>query len=169
MRIVIVGNSGSGKTWLARRLAGSNAGCVVHLDELFWAPGGFDRKRAPAERATLIAASKAADSWIVEGVFGELAEYFMDEAELLIWLDLAWPVCHQRLLRRGSESKAQMGREQSVAGLAELIDWAANYRIRGGGCSFAAHQRLFDRFGGERFRLTTESEVDSFLQYRLGA
>jgi ATP-dependent protease Clp ATPase subunit len=38
MKTVIVGNSGSGKTWLAAKLAATTEVPVVHLDELFESP-----------------------------------------------------------------------------------------------------------------------------------
>ena len=44
MKVVIIGNSGSGKTWLARQLAGNASVPLIHLDEIFWEPGGFDKK-----------------------------------------------------------------------------------------------------------------------------
>lgn len=44
MKVVIIGNSGSGKTWLARKLAGNASVPLIHLDEIFWEPGGFDKK-----------------------------------------------------------------------------------------------------------------------------
>ena len=72
MRTVVVGNSGSGKTWLARRLAEKAGGLVVHLDEVFWLPGGFNEKRDPSEVSRLINAKRAETEWIVEGVYGNL-------------------------------------------------------------------------------------------------
>jgi adenylate kinase family enzyme len=88
MKAIIIGNAGSGKTCLARRLADGIDTPTVHLDELFWQPGGFDAKRDQEEVDRLIEESKRTASWVVEGVFGELAERYFAEAELLIWLDI---------------------------------------------------------------------------------
>lgn len=88
MKTIIIGNGGSGKTWLARRLAAGAHTPIVHLDDLFWEPGGFDNKRYPEEVDRLIEKSKHTASWIVEGVFGELAERYFTDAELLIWIDI---------------------------------------------------------------------------------
>jgi adenylate kinase family enzyme len=162
MKTVIVGNSGSGKTWLANRLA-VDAGCeVVHLDDLFWEPGGFDCKRNPADVERLIATTKSLDQWIVEGVFGELAERYLDDASCIIWLDIAWDTCKARLERRGSESKRHLGREQSEDGLRRLIGWAASYDSRTDLRSHSGHKEMFDNFPGRRIYLSTEASVQAF-------
>jgi len=36
MKAIIIGNSGSGKTWLAAQLAVHCGAPVAHLDEIFW-------------------------------------------------------------------------------------------------------------------------------------
>ena len=46
---------------------------LVHLDNVFWEPGGFDKERKTDDVSFLFSKPRA-DSWIVEGVFGELAE-----------------------------------------------------------------------------------------------
>jgi adenylate kinase family enzyme len=72
--MIIIGNSGSGKTWLAERLADLQGIPVVHIDDIFWEPGGFDQRRPRAVVWSMIQEAKAKDFWIAEGVFGELAE-----------------------------------------------------------------------------------------------
>jgi len=164
MNVVIIGNSGSGKTWLATRLAACDPATVIHLDHLFWEPGGFDRKRNNDDVASLIKESKNIPPWVVEGVFGELAEWYLAEAAALIWLDLGWPQCRQRLEQRGSESKQHMARAQSEAGLNRLIAWASNYYSRHDSRSFQGHLNLFIRHTGIRIRLRSEEEVNALIE-----
>ena len=163
MRTVVVGNSGSGKTWLARRLAEKAGSLVVHLDEIFWLPGGFNEKRDPSEVSRLIDAKKAETEWIVEGVYGNLARQFLPSALTLVWLDLPWSVCKLRLELRGSESKAHMDREQSDQGLRELLHWAEAYHSLQGSSGQAAHLAMFETFQGHRFRLRSETQVREYL------
>jgi adenylate kinase family enzyme len=162
MKTIIIGNSGSGKTWLARCLASKSETPIVHLDDLFWEPGGFDKKRSPKQVDRMIDANKRTASWIVEGVFGELAERYYTHAKLLIWLDIEWEICKTRLLARGSESKRHLGREQSAEGLKRLVDWASRYYDRGDLRSFVGHQALMDNFPGKTLRPTSEEEVKRF-------
>lgn len=163
MKAIIIGNGGSGKTWLADRLAVHGGAPIVHLDEIVWQPGGFNRKRPQAEVDRLVADSKQTTSWIVEGVFGELAEKYFGKADLLVWLDLDWPTCKERLLFRGSESKRHMGREQSEKGLRELIEWASHYYDRNDLRSLAGHRALFERFREQHAHLCSQEEVNQWL------
>lgn len=163
MRTVIVGNSGSGKTWLAKRMAENTSTPVIHLDEIFWFPCGFNDKRSASDVLNLVNARKDEADWIVEGVFGDLAAQFLSSAQTLIWLDFPWQVCKPRLEARGSESKAHMGRAQSEQGVRELIQWAEAYYARSGSCCHAAHLGLFESFTGRRFRFSTEMQVQEFL------
>jgi adenylate kinase family enzyme len=164
IKAIILGNSGSGKTWLAKRLGNIFKAPVAHLDDFFWEPGGFDSKRSCEEVARLIQQSKDKESWIVEGVFGEMAEHYLDIAELLVWLDIDWEICRSRLERRGAESKRHQEREQSEEGLRKLIEWASLYYQRQDMCSHYGHKRLFDKFASTKVCLTSAREVNEFLQ-----
>jgi adenylate kinase family enzyme len=88
MKVVVIGNSGSGKTWLATRLAACDSATIIHLDGLFWEPGGFDRKRSKDEVLSLIETSKRTSAWVVEGVFGELARVSGNQCK---WLKIGEP------------------------------------------------------------------------------
>jgi len=164
MKIIIIGNSGSGKTWLASRLAAAISAPVVHLDNLFWKPGGFDKNRSREEVDFLIRQSKGGPSWVVEGVFGELAELYFDVADLLIWLDIDWLICKTRLEGRGSESKMHLDREQSKEGLRKLVEWASHYCDREGSCSYDGHKALMKRYSGKKLHLRSPSDVQKFIE-----
>ena len=142
MRTVIIGNSGSGKTWLSRRLGSQFGVPVVHLHEICWLSGGFDAKREPAVVTEIISRETAAVKWIAEGVYGDLASEFLPAAQTLIWLDLRWPICKLRLGARGSESKSHMNHAQTKDGLKALIEWAEAIR-RGGGLVADCHMLRF--------------------------
>jgi adenylate kinase family enzyme len=162
--MIIIGNSGSGKTWLAARIAQPHGIPVIHIDDIFWEPGGFDKKRPQEVVWSMIQEAKAKDSWIAEGVFGELAEQFFDRAEGLVWLDIDWPTCQARLLKRGSESKKHMGRVESEQGLKNLVEWASQYYERTNARSYEGHKQLMDHFPGQKVHLKSETEVIRMIE-----
>jgi adenylate kinase family enzyme len=163
MRTVVIGNSGSGKTWLSQQLAVKRAVPLIHLDDIFWQPGGFDLCREPAEVDAVVHSHLQQSRWTVEGVFGGLAVSFLKVADELVWLDAPWHICQARLMARGTESKRHMDREQSDAGLQKLLSWAKAYYVRQGDSSHRGHKHLFSMFGGEKHLLSTPEEVREYL------
>ena len=159
-RIVIIGNSGSGKSYLARKLDERLSIAPTHLDKLFWEPGGFNKKRPPEVVYREIDAISKTPQWLVEGVFGELAARFLDRAECLIWLDVDWEYCHSNLLQRGSESSKQLDKEQAEENFRKLVIWASNYWERVDLRSHKGHKELFDSFNGYKRVLRSRGEVD---------
>jgi adenylate kinase family enzyme len=156
-RIVVVGNSGSGKSYLAARIAQACALSVVDLDQIYWAEGSYGTKRDDAVARNLVEKIAARPAWVIEGVFGALCGLVLQNATGLIWLDLPWDTCRAGLMQRG------LRRDMTEANFAELVAWAAEYWTRQNANSYAGHLRLFDRFGGEKMRLTARSEVDQFV------
>ncbi len=75
-RVLIIGNSGSGKSWLAMRLAEKIALPVTDLDTLNWEPGGYGKARAKEAVLQDALAIARESRWIIEGVYGWIAEKF---------------------------------------------------------------------------------------------
>ena len=69
-RVAVFGTTGSGKSWLAERLAERAGLRVVELDALFWGrdwqPAPVDLFRHRVERET------ADEGWIVVGNYGQV-------------------------------------------------------------------------------------------------
>jgi adenylate kinase family enzyme len=72
---------------------------VVHLDLHFWTPGWV----APTEtgwrevQATVL----AGDEWIADGNYSDSLALRLERADTVVFLDLPWPLCVRRALRRG--------------------------------------------------------------------
>lgn len=162
-RIVIIGNSGSGKSYLAESLFTIHPVPVFHLDQIFWMPSGFSEKRPKGEVGNEIEQKRNENSWIVEGVFGELAELFLPRAQSLIFLDMDWTTCRAGLMARGSESSRQLGAANAEENFGKLLLWAEQYWSRTNLCSHAGHLQLFSNFDGIKFKFTRRVEVDEFL------
>ena len=84
-RVVILGNSGSGKSRLARALGVRLGLPVVHLDPLYygpdWAHGDAEVFRRRVRDAL------AGEAWIVDGAFLALVgDLTLPRAELVVWL-----------------------------------------------------------------------------------
>ena len=166
-RIVIIGNSGSRKSHLAKLLSRICSIPIIHLDQLFWMPGGFNEKRSKNEVKNEIEQKRKDNSWIAEGVFGELAELFLPQAETLIYLDLDWATCHASLITRGSESSRQLEPVKAEVNFRNLVLWAEQYSTRTDLRSHTGHLQLFDNFSGLKFKFTTRAAVDEFIKNQM--
>jgi adenylate kinase family enzyme len=162
-RIVIIGNAGSGKSHLAKQLGSIRGLPVLDLDELFWMPGGFDEKRPPEIVCAHADERKKKESWIVEGVYGEIALHFLDRAELLIWLDLDWEICRASLYARKSERKGQSGGKKEEDSFGRLIAYAGDYWKRDDLRSHSGHRRMFDAFTGSRLHFSLRKDIEAFI------
>lgn len=112
----------------------------------------------------MIAEYRSMPAWIVEGVFGDLALRFIDLADLLIWLDLPWPVCEASLRKRGSESAAQRDPLSAEENFRKLLSWCSEYGTRTTGSSYLGHKKLFEDFSGMKRRFERRSDVDAFVE-----
>ncbi|MEM8638726.1 MAG: hypothetical protein AAGG51_07940 [Cyanobacteria bacterium P01_G01_bin.54] len=166
MKRLIIGNSGSGKTWLAQQLASYSGAVVIHFDDLFWQPGSFEQKRDPQDVLALIEQSKLASAWIAEGVFGHMARQYLRAADELIWLNLPLELCLERIRQRSAQSSQHLNRPQTEQGLNDLLAWAAQYYDRTTRSSYTGHQALFQAFSKAKYCLSSEKAVELFLQHR---
>ncbi|MFB2864571.1 AAA family ATPase [Aeromonas sp. MdU4] len=162
-RILIIGNSGSGKSWLAARLAEQLTIREVNLDTIVWQPGGFNQKRSQDEIDLAIKALAQEPSWVVEGVFGALAEQLLAAADLLLFLDLDWSVCRDSLLSRGSQSAIQRDAIAAEENFQQLLVWASEYELRASKSSRQFHRELFERYQSDKHHFTTRQEVNNYL------
>ena len=101
-RVCVVGNSGSGKSYLAQRLADRLGVPHLELDALHHRPGW---QEAPVEefRSALITAMREAEArcggWVADGNYrGRAADLL--RPDVFVWLDYSRPVVFARVLRR---------------------------------------------------------------------
>jgi shikimate kinase len=145
-RVVVLGNSGSGKSFLAQALAAQLALPVIDLDTIFW--------------LATIDGIQQRESWIVEGVYGSMVERLLDRADLLIWLALPWEVCRAALIEREARRAVPTATPNAFEA---LLAYGAAYEERTNDISRQGHQTLFDGFSGPKLRFESREQVDAFL------
>jgi adenylate kinase family enzyme len=97
-RISIIGNTGTGKSTLARELAAMLALKNVSLDELFWLPNWANRE--PKDVIKDVKAAASEERWVIEGNYRWLRHEIWARADTIIWLDYPLPFTFMRLFRR---------------------------------------------------------------------
>ena len=162
-RISILGNSGTGKSYLAGKLGEALSLPVISLDDLYWEPESYGQKHAPGAILKDIEAIRERSEWIVEGVYGELVTHFLARTECLIWLDMDWDICHNNLLERGFEKETQLDPARGEAHFQNLVRWASLYWERDDERSYQGHRQIFDRFSGPKHVLRSRYAVNEIV------
>ncbi|MGJ7514907.1 adenylate kinase [Pseudomonas baetica] len=158
-RTLIIGNSGSGKSWLASRMKRQLQIPWIDLDRINWLSDEHSIARPRNE--VLVIARIAADEerWVIEGVYGWIVTELLPRATALIWLSVTDEECVANIRQR--EAKRDEHDELLIA----LLEWAGSYRTRDDSSGFAAHQRLFDAFGGSKLQLMCRTETTAFITH----
>ena len=156
-RTLIVGNSGSGKSTLAHSLAALAGARAVDLDIFHWESDGYGAKRDEHVSREMVLSAAAESRWVIEGVYGWLAEVAAPRATTFIWLDMPWAICRTGLLARGPR------RGSTDADREALLTWAEAYWKRKTPSSFTGHQTLFESFAGTKYRPRDRTEVSLLL------
>lgn len=66
---------------------------MTHLDDMHWEPGHYGIARKRERRDKLVLEAAATERWIMEGVYGQLANMVLDRVNSLMWLDLPEEEC----------------------------------------------------------------------------
>ncbi len=160
-RWAIIGNAGSGKTTLARKIAQLTGAAVVDLDTLAWAENTPTPERRPLDdtRSLLELFYSEHESWIAEGCYEDMVAGILTFDPCLVWLRTSVEACLAQCLSRGFEPhKFASPAEQNTA-LPALLEWVAEYPDREGPMSEAAHRALFETYRGRKHEVLPEGSA----------
>ncbi|HEX7841204.1 MAG TPA: hypothetical protein VF469_27185 [Kofleriaceae bacterium] len=157
MRIAILGNSGSGKSTYAARLAVETGAARLELDGIVWELRQIAVARpAEAVRADLAAFLAAHEAWVIEGCDGDLIEAVLAAAPglELVFLNPGAAVCVANNRRRPWEPHKYADPADQERMLPHLLAWVESYYTRDDPRSYAWHRRVFDGYAGPKRELT---------------
>jgi adenylate kinase family enzyme len=175
-RIIVTGNSSSGKTTLAERLARSLGLSFIELDALFWLPGWQETEDEAFRAKVREALAEAPEGWVIAGNYrSRTRDITWPVADTVIWLDLPLRVTLTGILRRSwrrSRSKELLwgtNYERFWPQLKlwsekdSLIRWTLGHHNAGREFNEA---RMAEDIGGPRrwYRLRSAREVEAFLR-----
>ena len=110
-RIMIIGCGGAGKSTLARKLGEKLGLPVVHLDQIWWAPGNWQHATRE-DFDTQIMAEMDKPRWILDGNFNRTLELRLERCDTVIYLDMPRLVCLKnwigRVIKNWGHARADM-------------------------------------------------------------
>lgn len=160
MKIRIIGCSGSGKTWLARRLSEQYGIPHYDLDALQW----DDRAetygvKIPVERRTeLLEKILAQEDWIIEGVYYAWVLQSFEDADRIYVLDLPKRVYTVRILKRFLLRKLGLepGKKETLDSLRKLLAWTDTFQKK----NLPEIQTILERYPEKVRCLRTRRDVN---------
>ena len=159
-RVVIFGNSGSGKTSLAKRLS-CQLGCThLDLDNIAW------KASAPPVREAIETSHAAIDDfidqhrdWIIEGCYSSLVSHAAKRANQMFFLNIGVEACVTNCRSRPWEPDKYESIEAQNENLAMLIEWVRSYETREDEFSLREHRKVFDAFDRVKFEICSNAEA----------
>ena len=149
MKVLVFGNSGSGKTWFAQRLAAKQGLRVLDLDSVVWSPTEYAVFRPDADIIKdLSQFVQSAEGWVVEGCYGRWMEHLRPHCTEMVFMNPGEAVCLRNCAARPWERHKYASKQEQDAKLPLLLDWVRGYYSRSDDMSLRAHRRLFDSFQG---------------------
>jgi adenylate kinase family enzyme len=172
MRVNVKGISGSGKTTFAHALAERLGVPFLELDAVHhigpnWTEATPEELKASAREFM----ASARDGWVIDGNYeGKLGDLVVEQADLIVWLDLPLRVSLRRLWRRTHgrlRNKVELWGGNRESWRAAFVGWNSLfvYAVR----SWFRHKRqLHRKFSGDPrlVRLRSAEEARRWLERR---
>ena len=163
-RVVIIGCGGAGKSTLARALGEKTGLPVVHLDQIWWAPGNWQHMEREAFD-DILREEMEKPRWILDGNYNRTIELRLERCDTVIYLDMPRLVCLKNWIGRVISNWGH-AREDMAEGCAEWFDpemagwiWKFNQQNR------KRYYELLNSLEGKQvIILKSRREVKEFLK-----
>ena len=132
MKIHIIGCSGTGKTYFAKRL--SNKYNIPHydLDNIYWDNSSqkYGIKTEIEKRDKLLLNILEKDDWIIEGIYYKWLEQSFKNADIIYILDLPKYIYKLRIIKRfiKRKLKLEISKKETLKSLLDLLKWTDKFQ-----------------------------------------
>ena len=163
MKIHIIGCSGSGKSYLARKL--SEKYCIPHfdLDDLPWDNHAehYGVKMPPEKRSAMLQEIVQKENWIIEGVYYKWVQDSFRAADMIYVLEIPSRVYKFRILRRFFKRKLglEKGKKETLHSVLGLIRWTDEFQS----VNMPKIQEMLKPYGQKVQYLRSKRDINNLL------
>ncbi len=163
MRIIVFGNSGSGKSRFAKQVSTEGKLAYLDLDTVAWMEE-TPPKRLPIEESQSRIKSFITDhtDWIIEGCYATLIDFASRWASDLVFLNPGIETCLHNCRSRPWEPHKYKSKAEQDQNLKMLLDWCTEYETRIDDYSYQEHRRVFESFTLSKTEIESNDEAQTY-------
>lgn len=160
MKLILLGNAGSGKSTLSKKIIAGGATARLSLDEVAFQEG--TERRPVADSITeVMRFIREHDSWIIEGCYADIIEGVLQACDELIFLNPGVETCVAHCRSRPWEPEKFSSSQEQDEHLNHLIEWVLLYENRSDEYGLRRHRALFESFSGKKRELTRVADYEA--------
>lgn len=132
MKIRIIGCSGSGKTYFAKRLSEKYHIPHYDLDDIQWdnSQNAYGVKMPVEKRNKMLNDILRQPQWIIDGVYYAWVQRSFEEADIIYVLDMPKYLYQYRIIKRFLKRKngLEKGKKETLKSLYDLLKWTDTFQ-----------------------------------------
>lgn len=151
IKLIIFGNSGSGKTFLSKIISTKLNVPMISLDDIYWRDETYRRSRSSKWISRRVIEYAQKKEWVIEGIYSHLIKLAVDYSNMIIWLDYDYHSCLKNLNNRekGISENMQLKLHQ--------------YYLKKNGSSWHTHDDIYRRYCGDKIRVIMPENINSII------
>jgi len=164
-RIRVLGTSGSGKTYLAKKLSNGLNIKYYDLDDIFWIKK-YTKKLKKCKRKEKTQKLVKRKKWVIEGIYGDWSLSSFKKSDLVIWLDPPFKVRSWRIFKRFLKRKSDKNIKEGWKDCLGLIKYSGKYKKKSNenSASYKSHREIINKHKINFIILRNKKQINKFLK-----
>ena len=163
MKIHIIGCSGTGKTYLARKLSKKYNIQHYDLDDIQWdnSADGYGLKMPVNKREELLKRILSQESWIIEGVYYAWVTESFQRADVIYVLDIPSYIYKYRIIMRFIKRKLgiEKGKKETFKSVYNLLKWTNKYQNN----NLKEIKKILEQYASKVVWISDGREIDRII------
>ena len=160
-RVYILGNSGSGKSYLAKKISKILKIPHYDLDGIFFYRK-YDKKRSEKNREKLFENLCKKKKWILEGAYSSWVDKGIKKSDLVIFLEVPSYKAAYRTLKRFKKRKGK--HKETWKDFLVLLRHIKRYKSKRYTKGYYQHKTLIQQHKAKAVYLKSKKEINKFLK-----
>jgi adenylate kinase family enzyme len=160
MKVILLGNAGTGKSTLSRKLIARYPAARLSLDEVAF-QGGTERRPLQDSIEDVKSWIAGNESWIIEGCYADIVKPILTCCDELVFLNPGVDACIAHCRSRPWEPDKFGSRQEQDESLENLLQWVSSYESRTDEYGLSRHREFYESFHGKKREFSDPSEYES--------